>query len=197
MSKRWILAAVFVAGALTAVDAQDKPLPAQTPAPTASTPGVGRPQTGLRVQILLARYQGEKRISSLPFVLGVVSNGSKTSLRVGTQLPIASTMFGPGNQPSTSYSYRDVGTNIDCQAQEVPGGTYNLAITISDSSVQLESQEGSATKKATVSDVPAFRAFNASFNMLLRDGQTLQYASATDSVSGEVVKIDVTLNVLK
>ena len=90
-----------------------------------------------------------------------------------------------------------MGTNIDCQAQEAPGGTYNLAITISDSSVQLESQEGSATKKATVSDVPAFRAFNASFNMLLRDGQTTQYASATDSVTGEVVRIDVTLNVLK
>ena len=55
MSKRWILAAVFVAGALTAVDAQEKPLPAQTPAPPASSPGAGRPQTGLRVQILLAR----------------------------------------------------------------------------------------------------------------------------------------------
>jgi hypothetical protein len=194
MSKRWILAAVFVAGALTAVDAQEKPLPAQAPAPTASNP---RTQVGLRVQILLARYQGEKRISSLPYVLGVVSNGTKTSLRVGTQLPIASTMFGAGNQPSMSYSYKDLGTNIDCQAQDTASGTYNLAITISDSSVQLESLEGSATKKATVADVPAFRAFNATFSMLLRDGQTMQYASATDSVSGEVVKIDVTLNVLK
>ena len=193
MTKRWILAAAFVAAAFTGIDAQEKPAPA--PAPVA--PPQARPQTGLRVQILLARYQGEKKISSLPYVLGVVSNGTKTSLRVGTQLPIASTMFGPGNQPSMSYSYKDLGTNIDCQAQDTASGTYNLAITISDSSVQLESLEGSATKKATVSDVPAFRAFNATFSMLLRDGQTMQYASATDSVSGEVVKIDVTLNVLK
>ena len=96
-----------------------------------------------------------------------------------------------------SYSYKDVGTNIDCQAQDAAGGTYSLAITISDSSVQLESPEGSATKKATMSDVPAFRAFNATFSMLLRDGQTMQYASATDSVTGDVTKIDVTLNVLK
>jgi hypothetical protein len=194
MTKRWILTAVFVAAGLTGIDAQDKPVPAPAPAAAPSQP---RPQTGLRVQIVLARYQGEKKISSLPYVLGVVSNGGKTSLRMGTQLPIASTMFGPGTQPSMSYSYRDLGTNIDCQAQDSPGGMYNLAITISDSSVQLEAQEGSATKKATVSDVPAFRAFNATFSMLLRDGQTTQYASATDSVSGEVVKIDVTLNVLK
>ncbi len=193
MTKRWIFAAMFVAAALTAIDAQEKPLPAP-----ASAPSQARPQVGLRVQIVLARYQGEKKISSLPYVLGVVSNGSKTSLRVGTQLPIASTVFGAGaGQPSMSYNYRDMGTNIDCQAQDSAGGTYNLAITISDSSVQLESPEGSPTKKATVPDVPAFRAFNASFGMLLRDGQTVQYASATDSVSGEVVKIDVTLNVLK
>jgi type II secretory pathway component GspD/PulD (secretin) len=193
MTKRWIFTAAFVAAALTGIDAQEKPIPAP-----ASAPSQARGQTGLRVQILLARYQGEKKISSLPFMLGVVSNGAKTSLRVGTQLPISTTMSGAGNQiVQSSYSYKDLGTNIDCQAQDTAGGMYNLAITISDSSVQLESQEGSATKRATMSDVPAFRAFNATFSMLLRDGQTLQYASATDSVSGEVVKIDVTLNVLK
>ncbi len=192
MTKRWIFTAAFVAAALTGIDAQEKPIPAP-----ASAPSQARPQTGLRVQILLARYQGEKKISSLPYMLGVVSNGAKTSLRMGTQLPIASTMFGAGNQPSMSYSYKDMGTNIDCQAQDTGGGMYNLAITISDSSVQLESPEGSATKKATMSDVPAFRSFNATFSMILRDGQTMQYASATDSVSGEVTKIDVTLNVLK
>jgi hypothetical protein len=33
--------------------------------------------------------------------------------------------------------------------------------------------------------------------MILRDGQTMQYASATDPVSGEVMKIDVTLSLAK
>jgi len=41
------------------------------------------------------------------------------------------------------------------------------------------------------------RSFNSSFQVLLRDGQTNQYTSATDPVTGEVTKIDVTLNVLK
>ena len=95
MTKRWILTAAFVAAALTGIDAQEKPLPAHG----AGAPSQVRAQTGLRVQILLARYQGEKKISSLPYVLGVVSNGAKTSLRVGTQLPIASTMYWRG-QPA-------------------------------------------------------------------------------------------------
>jgi hypothetical protein len=196
MTTRWILAAAFASAALAGIDAQEIPAPGQATAKSAPAPSPARAQVGLRVQIVLARFQGEKKISSLPYVLGVVSNGVKTSMRMGTQLPVAVTVAGQGN-PAVSYNYRDVGTNIDCQAQDAAGGAYNLAITVSDSSVQLDSTESSPTQKATVRDVPAFRAFHASFSMLLRDGQTMQYASATDSVTGEVTKIDVTLNVLK
>ena len=95
MTKRWIFTAAFVAAALTGIGAQEIPAPVAKPA---SAPSQARGQTGLRVQILLARYQGEKKISSLPYMLGVVSNGAKTSLRMGTQLPIATTMMGAGNQ---------------------------------------------------------------------------------------------------
>ena len=45
--------------------------------------------------------------------------------------------------------------------------------------------------------MPSFRNFNSSFTALLRDGQTMQYTSATDPVSGEVMKIDVTVAVMK
>jgi predicted small secreted protein len=31
----------------------------------------------------------------------------------------------------------------------------------------------------------------------MRDGQTVQYTVATDAVTGQVVKLDVTVNVLK
>ena len=33
--------------------------------------------------------------------------------------------------------------------------------------------------------------------MLIKDGQTLQFSSATDKLSGDVVKVDVTLTVVK
>jgi hypothetical protein len=44
---------------------------------------------------------------------------------------------------------------------------------------------------------PVLRSFTSNFTILLRDGQTAQYTTATDQVSGEVLKIDATLNVLK
>ena len=48
-----------------------------------------------------------------------------------------------------------------------------------------------------LANVPAFRTFKSTFVPILRDGQTAQYTAATDPVIGEVVKIDVTVTVLK
>jgi hypothetical protein len=74
-------------------------------------------------------------------------------------------------------------------------GVFQLTVTVSDSSVALDTQKRPAT--GVVPDIPSFRSFNSSFTALLRDGQTVQYTSATDPVTGEVMKIDVTLNVMK
>ena len=46
-------------------------------------------------------------------------------------------------------------------------------------------------------DRPLFRTFNISLDPMLRDGQSIQAVASTDPVTGEVVKIDVTLNVVK
>jgi len=197
MWKRAIVAAALVVAAGTVGQAQD-------PAEPANRPQATRPQpnnlVGLKVLVVLSRYQGEKKISTLPYTLGVVVNNSKTSLRMGVDVPVVQTVFsstakdGIANVPTTSYSYRSVGTNIDCQAENAPGDYYKLIMTVTDSSVQLDTGDRA---KALMPNVPMFRSFNASFQVLLRDGQTTQYTSATDPVSGEVTKIDVTMNVLK
>jgi hypothetical protein len=199
MWNRAILAAVVVAASCAASAAQE------TPGAPANQPTSARTQSsnpvGLKVQVVISRYQGEKKIGSLPYTIGVVANGSKTSLRMGVDVPVISTVFGSASKdgttapiPQASYNYRSVGTNIDCQADDAGGGYYKLQMTVQDSSVQLEPAE---RPKPVMPNVPMFRSFNSSFQVLLRDGQTTQYTSATDPVNGEVTKIDVTLNVLK
>jgi hypothetical protein len=42
---------------------------------------------------------------------------------------------------------------------------------------------------------PSFRSFRAINSMVLKDGQTAQFTTATDKVTGETVRIDVTLTV--
>jgi hypothetical protein len=44
---------------------------------------------------------------------------------------------------------------------------------------------------------PSFRSFRAANSMVLKSGETGQFTTATDKVTGETVKVDVTLTVLK
>jgi hypothetical protein len=195
MRNEFVVALAIATGALMPVAAQETPQPAAAQ-PAASS---GARQIPLKVQLTLMRFMGEKKISSVPYMLGVLTNSQKTSLRMGVQVPVTQTVFGPKSEggaaslPQTSYTYRDVGTNIDCQAQDVGNGLFNLVITVDDSTIHLES----ADEKKIPRDIPAFRSFRASFAILLRDGQTMQYASATDPISGEVMRIDVTLALAK
>lgn len=187
---------VFMALGPVAVGAQGDQ---QAPAP--SSRQSPNPPVSLKVSLVFSRYQGDKKLSSVPHTLWVTANDTaRTSLRMGTQIPVTTTVFGKdGDRPqSSSYSYRDVGTNIDCSASSAGDGAFRLSITITDSSVYYPDQSDAAVKAMTAANgAPAFRNFNSSFVLLLRDGQTAQSTSATDPVSGQVVKLDATLNVQK
>jgi hypothetical protein len=153
-------------------------------------------QVPLRVQLVVSRHVGEKKVSSIPYTLSVVANDNeKTSLRMGVELPVARSVVSGEGKLQPSYSYRPVGTNIDCGARSTEAGLFKLTLAVSDSSVFLPDKQGMTT--SSVEGVPAFRTFTSSFSVLLRDGQTGQHTAATDPVSGEVLRIDVTVNVLK
>jgi opacity protein-like surface antigen len=192
--KRQLLTIALAACVMTPIAAQEPPQekPGQTAVVSQGN------QVPLKVQFVLSRFKGEQKVSSTPYMLGVLSNAQKTSLRMGIQVPVVQTVFGAKAEgaaamiPQTSYTYRDVGTNIDCSAQNLGNGLFSLVVTVQDSSIQLD-RGAAQQQKQLMPDVPAFRSFNATFGMLLKDGQTMQYASATDPVSGEVMRIDITL----
>lgn len=146
--------------------------------------------TPLKLQVVIARYQGEKKISSLPYALSVNANGH-ASLRMGARISVAMAPIKDGPQTST---YQDVGTNIDCDASVLDDGRFRIQIAVDDSSVY---PDDAAKSGGASTGNPSFRTFRASDSMVLRDGQTAQFTTATDKVTGETVKVDVTLTVLK
>jgi hypothetical protein len=193
-----LLAAALAAATVVPASAQEPP-----PLPQGKIPASAaeRPPLPLKLTVLLARFQGDKKISSLPYTIGVLANGRQTSMRMGISVPVPMTIFTSASKtdtaastPAASYQYRDVGTNIDCEASDAGNGSYSLRITIEDSSIRADTGDGAAK---VARDAPAFRSFRASFSMLLRDGQTMQYVSVTDPLSGEVMRIDVTLALAK
>jgi hypothetical protein len=184
----------FVVVSLLAVPVA--PALAQGPArPTPPQPTMS--QIPLKVQLVVSRYAGEKKVSSTPYIISVIANDNdKTSMRMGVDVAVPQAVFQQGNPtaPVTSYSYRSIGTNIDCTAKTIEGGVFKLDLAVSDSSLFIPEKGSGAS---TVPGVPAFRSFTSTFNVLLRDGQSTQHTSATDPVSGEVLRVDVTVTVLK
>jgi hypothetical protein len=180
-----VLAAAAIPGAV--VRAQQ-----QAPSPKAA-------MMPLEVEVVLSRYQGDKKIGSIPYTLNVNANGSQTTLNMGTEVPVPTTIIQGGqngqSNPVRSYNYRPIGTNIQLRASTVEGGLFELQITVEDSSVF--SPDARQQNVPMMPDVPAFRSFKGVNALLLKDGQTRQYTVATDRVTGEVLKVDVSLKVLK
>jgi len=188
-------AAVVALSMLTGSAAAQQQPQAPAPSAPAAAPAAKSPPVLLKVQIVISRHQGDKTISSQPYTLTATADGPGANLRMGIQMPVASaTWTGAGTadaKPLVSYNYKDVGTNIDCNARSVDG-RYLLDISLEDSWVSAE-DAGTAAK-----GLPQFRSFRVSHETtILRDGQTAQLTTATDKANGETIRVDVTLNVIK
>jgi hypothetical protein len=159
----------------------------------------------LSIDVVVSRYQGEKRISSLPYLLAVNTNdnapGGVCQLRMGASVPIPSVIVPPGNPAGTPpgpmpgpVQYRDIGTNIDCSARTVEDGVFQLRLNIEDTSVYTNAQD---TGTPTIGQMPVFRTFRSTNTLVLRDGQSREFTAAADRVNGEVIRIAVTLKTVK
>jgi hypothetical protein len=167
--------------AVSTIAAQETIKPAEKPR---------KAPTPLRLQVVYSRYQGEKKIASVPYTISFNSDDRPARLRMGVQVPIQSTSGNVNAIPTIQY--RDVGNNIDVNANELEDGRFKLSCNFEQSSLSSADAAGGGTNLA-----PVLRNFRSEANLTMRDGQTVQYTAATDPVSGEVLKIDVTLTVVK
>jgi hypothetical protein len=158
-------------------------------------PGPIREGALLKVQVVISRYQGEKKISSQPYTLSVTANGPRATLRMGLQVAVPTmSTTSSDTKPAPTVVYRDVGTSIDCQAKSLDDGRFRLELSIDDSSLAADDQSPQPFAKG----IPQFRSFRISGETaVMRDGQSTQLTTATEKVTGEVAKVDVTLNVAK
>jgi Flp pilus assembly secretin CpaC len=147
----------------------------------------------LKLLVVVSKYQGDKKVSSLPYTLTLSSNGGRVSLRMGGEVPILTGGTLPG-QPA-SFNYRNVGTSIDCAAAALDADRFSINIGLEDSSVYAEGAGQPSLSKT--GDHPSFNTFKANETVILKDGQSSQYTTAADKVTGEVIKVDLTLTVVK
>jgi hypothetical protein len=163
------------------------------------SPDIPPQVTPLRVQVVFAEYDGEKKVSSLPYTLLVNADdkGPQAAVRMGLRVPVET---GSGSANSKEFQYMDVGTNLDGRADKTDDGRFSLKLNVEKSSLYTP---GAGEKGDTVGGnqilpgQPIVQSFRSQVNLLLRDGQTMQATVASDPVTGHVLKVEVTLNVIK
>ena len=174
------------------IAAQEKQAPPPPPPPNKITP--------MKVDVVVSEYDGAKKVANLPYTLHVNADDpgrmSQSQVRVGLRVPVSTGV----NQ----FTYMDIGTGVDCRAISSPDGRYRLELSI-DRSYLYTPGQGEQEKPASIggervslsSGNPIVARFNSSYDLYLKDGQTIEATSTTDPISGRVLKISVTVNIVK
>src|SRR6516164_4967166 len=95
--------------------------------PDDRTPAV----TPLHVQVVFSEYDGEKKVSTLPYLFSVNADERRARpgslIRNGVRIPVST-----GKE---QFTYIEIGTNLDCSATLQEDGRYKLQMTLDRSSV--------------------------------------------------------------
>lgn len=149
-----------------------------------------------RLDIVLSRFQGERKLSSTPYSIGVVIGGKTNTLRVGTEVPISVVQYNKdAGMPVTSYQYKNVGLDLQCVIRPNEGGGFLLD--------PLEVQESSLFEDGTLRstgkplEAPMFRSRQMRGSLVVRDGEKTVFYFGADPATGDTIKGEVTLTVTK
>jgi hypothetical protein len=155
----------------------------------------------LKVTVTISRAKDGKETARLPFELWVnaESDGaraaqSQASLRMNSDVPVPGNTVKDGMVVDT-YSYRPVGTQIDCWATNLGNGQYRIRVSVQDSQVfrtfVIDGSPQSGSPRPTIQN------FQSVTHPILRDGQTVQHVVASDKISGELITLTIGLALVK
>jgi hypothetical protein len=152
--------------------------------------------TPVKVQIVFTEYDGDKKISSMPYSFTVITDEKvggnySTSLRTGIRVPIET----DGKDQKTTYM--DIGSNIDCGIKAEDEGRFHLYLIFDRSALYPNKSSEGEKLVANPGSQPLVRQFRTSENLILKDGQTSENLLSTDPMNGHTFRVSVTINVQK
>jgi hypothetical protein len=155
-----------------------------------------KPSVPIKVQIVFTEFDGDKKISSMPYSFVVIADEKvggyySTTLRTGVRVPIEL------DSKEQKITYLDIGSNIDCGIRTEEDGRFHLYLTFDRSALYPNKSAEGERLVANPGGQPLVRQFRASENLILKDGQTSESLLSTDPHSGHTLRVSVTVNVQK
>jgi hypothetical protein len=155
-----------------------------------------KPSVPIKVQIVFTEFDGDKKISSMPYSFVVIADEKvggyySTTLRTGVRVPIEL------DSKEQKITYLDIGSNIDCGIRTEEDGRFHLYLTFDRSALYPNKSAEGERLVANPGGQPLVRQFRASENLILKDGQTSESLLSTDPHSGHTLRVSVTINLQK
>jgi hypothetical protein len=151
----------------------------------------------IKVQIVFTEFEGEKKISSMPYTFIVIADEKvggrdySTSVRTGVRVPIEL------ENKEQKITYLDIGTNIDCGIKSEDDGRFHLYLTFDRSAIYPNKSSEGERLVASPGGEPVIRQLRTVESLFLKDGQTSENLAATDPLNGHTLRVSVTINVQK
>jgi hypothetical protein len=150
----------------------------------------------VKVQVLLTEYDGDKKVSSLPYTFMTIADDKfggpySASLRTGVRIPIEV----DGKDQKTTYL--DIGFNVDCGIRSEDDGRFRVNLNFDRSGLYPNKSPEGERLVNEPNGLPLVRQFRTSENLILKDGQTSDNILSTDPLNGHVIRVSVTINVQK
>lgn len=151
----------------------------------------------IKVQIVFTEFEGEKKISSMPYAFIVIADekvGGRdyaTSVRTGIRVPIEL------ESKEQKTTYLDIGTNIDCGIKAEDDGRFHLYLTFDRSALYPNKSNDGERLVTSPAGQPVIRQFRTVESLFLKDGQTSENLLSTDPLTGHTLRVSVTINVQK
>lgn len=165
-------------------------------------PETRKPATILKIQVTITENEGEKKLSNLPYTFFIRATDAAitqpwTKVRIGSRIPVFVGKEG-------GMQYLDVGTNIDARGFPSDDGRFDISLSLERSWVEGDvvvpvEKSASSTVEPNSGHFrePIIRQFKTELSLTMRDGQSTQTTQAADPLSGRVLTITVTMNVVK
>jgi hypothetical protein len=153
----------------------------------AKTPEAPKPAgKRLSVQFRETRLRGETITATRAYTLLLHADAEGARSFVGTQARLT-----VADRQAPATLFKNAGVETRARVRALPDGRYGVAAKYERSAVLAAG--GGEGSPAPVTDNPILRVVRGESTVVLREGETVPFASAVDAVTGEVVRVDLTV----
>lgn len=150
------------------------------------------PGTLVRLEVVMTRSQGDTVVARLPYSMLLTTGGGHARVYGGIQLPIV-----VRHEGSNTMMFKNAGGSVAARAWALEADNFKVDLSTELGGVYPTNGDDPGHVAEDAAAAPVLRSFSTNAVITLRDGQSMMLSDSADPITGETVKTEVALHVVK